>query len=1354
VVGTLKRRNILLTVGLVAVLVLSLFIATENFFLPDPQAAPPEFYVGVQCGYNNVTLCKGLIDKTKNYTNLFIIGATDIAKNSTLLNEVCDYAYDAGLHFSVYFSTVQSYTDLGENITNSYTFPNGTVMQTPSYRSPLPLAWINSSIAKYGDRFLGAYVFDEPGGNQLDEGTFRLVNSGQDYSSTATAFVQNVTSKIQSYLNSSAMIYTADYGLYWFDYQAGYDMVLADLGWNNSRPLQFALCRGAATAQNKDWGAMLTLKYGRDPNNVGSLNDQMGTGAELYSDLVSSYNNGAKCAVVFDYGETGLFPREPYQPYEYGILDEEHFDAMKDFWSYVQNNPGKHGSLKADVVLVLPEAYGFGFRSSEDNIWGLFNGDQWSQKMWSDVNSYLNEYGSRLNIVYDDASFTDAAKNSYNQVIYWSSGNGSDSFPVRNLNTTFGYQTIQQAICAGATSDGQVLSVKPGTYRENLVVNKTLSIVGDDKATTIIDGGNHGTAVSITQNGVKLEGFTVRNSGTNQGAGIYLNSVNNCNIANNNVEANYYGIYLNYSGSNTLRSNAMDGNVYNLGVDGNESSHFINDIDSSNTINGKKVYYLLNAGNFDFNPSTYPDVGYLALINCTGITVQGLNLSGNHNGLLLVGTQNSTITDNEVANCNEGVRLIGSQNNVLRNNRLSGNAYNFWVQNGLVNDADSSNTVNGKPIYYWVNQHDKTVPLDAGYVALINCTGITVQNLDLANNWQSIVLSSTTNSTIKQNQISNSYYGIVLEDASNYNSISANSVTSNVRGIAVSNCNSNSITGDTLSKNQYGAYFRSSNFTALSENTITANTDHGLQFSSGCNNNTLTGNQINNNSIGVEFIDSSSNSIIQNNLANNNRSIQIHGSSSYTNIAENAIANSSCGVEIALDNVISDDYPQYGGSGYTSYSSSIDIYMPPPVTSSHSVTRNILVNNERGILINSANDTNIADNTITGGDYGIALGATFGWIMNYGPMVQTQNDTLKGNTITNSNTGIYLASSNNCSIVENNITKGMNGISLSYSTYNSVVGNVLANMGGIQLTSSSYGNLLKRNSITANTSGFGDDSIDYGTGNVYYSITTGEILSKLQYFVNDVDNSNTLNGKPIYYWVGQSDKTVPSDAACAILVNCTNITVQNLNLTGNFDGIQLVYTHNSTILGNNIQNNTRGIRLLCSSYNTITGNNIVSNGEGIKIEQKSVEGFDPISGTPTTVTVYPSTGNVITGNNLTSNSYGVSIGNNYYGPGTSNEVSGNTYYHNNFINNQNQVNPPSQSSDQPSTANNSWDNGVEGNYWSDYNGTDANHDGIGDSPYQIKARSYNREGGIVYLVVGEDRFPLMHPFSVVTKTQG
>jgi len=418
--GTVKRRNAALAIAIVVLLALSLFFTVENFLLPKNQAlGKSEFYVGVECGYNNATLCKALIDKVKNYSNLFIIGSTDIVKNASLLNDVCDYVYHTGMHFSVYFSPIQDYTDLDENTTISVTLSNGTVPQLPSYQSPSLMAWLKNATSKYGERFLGAYVFDEPGGNQLDGGVQRVANttSEQSYQSMANAFVGNVSAKIRPYLNSNVMIFTSDYGLYWFDYKAGYDAVLAEFGGNNgSRQLQISLCRGAASAQGKDWGIMVTTR---------SDNGQvMESGSELYDDLVLGYNSGAKYAVVFDYA-LGVSPSaqqmEPYQPYENGILRDEHFEALKNFWAYVQQNPSKHGSLKADAALVLPQDFGFGFRNAGDTVWGVFNSDVWSQTMWSDANSYLNQYGTHLDIVYDDPQFISAVKMDYATVIQWTS---------------------------------------------------------------------------------------------------------------------------------------------------------------------------------------------------------------------------------------------------------------------------------------------------------------------------------------------------------------------------------------------------------------------------------------------------------------------------------------------------------------------------------------------------------------------------------------------------------------------------------------------------------------------------------------------------------------------------------------------------------------------------------------------------------------------------------------------------------------------------------------------------------------------------------------------------------------------
>ena len=176
----------------------------------------------------------------------------------------------------------------------------------------------------------------------------------------------------------------------------------------------------------------------------------------------------------------------------------------------------------------------------------------------------------------------------------------------------------------------------------------------------------------------------------------------------------------------------------------------------------------------------------------------------------------------------------------------------------------------------------------------------------------------------------------------------------------------------------------------------------------------------------------------------------------------------------------------------------------------------------------------MANNSITGSNYGIALGTGFGDMTG-----STFNDTLSGNTITNSSTdGIYLLMSSNCSIIENTVGGGQQGIVLSDSANNLLTGNNVSNNTqlGIQLVSSATGNILRNNTMVGNTYGFDDESVNYGIN--------GELVIQIpQYSTNDVDASNTVNGKPIIYWVGQSAETVPLDASCIILVNCTDITV-------------------------------------------------------------------------------------------------------------------------------------------------------------------------------------------------------------------
>jgi parallel beta-helix repeat protein len=132
-------------------------------------------------------------------------------------------------------------------------------------------------------------------------------------------------------------------------------------------------------------------------------------------------------------------------------------------------------------------------------------------------------------------------------------------------------------------------------------------------------------------------------------------------------------------------------------------------------------------------------------------------------------TSTNIITENIITNNQYGIYIAYSPNNMLRNNHLSRNQYNLWVDcllsnqgSAFINDIDTSNTVDGKPVYYWVDEKDKFVPSDAGYVALVRCFNITVQGLNLTRNGQGILLVETNNSKVTGNYITENNYGVAL----------------------------------------------------------------------------------------------------------------------------------------------------------------------------------------------------------------------------------------------------------------------------------------------------------------------------------------------------------------------------------------------------------------------------------------------------------------------------------------------------------------------------------------------------------------------------------------------------------------
>lgn len=226
----------------------------------------------------------------------------------------------------------------------------------------------------------------------------------KDFNEIADRFYLRNKENIQ-FMTNHNRVFTSDYALYWFDYRAGYDVVLAQIGWNNSFSQNIALIRGAANVQGKEWGIILTWKYDTAP--------YLDSGPELLSQMLDAYACGAKYIILFNYYEEGT--DNPY-----GTLKEEHFIALKNFWGNIHDSSRIYESIQATDALFLPKNYGCGMRWEEDRLWGIMEPDANSHKIWATLQRALAEKGLHLDIIYDDLEYD--ITNKYRQVSYWNQG--------------------------------------------------------------------------------------------------------------------------------------------------------------------------------------------------------------------------------------------------------------------------------------------------------------------------------------------------------------------------------------------------------------------------------------------------------------------------------------------------------------------------------------------------------------------------------------------------------------------------------------------------------------------------------------------------------------------------------------------------------------------------------------------------------------------------------------------------------------------------------------------------------------------------------------------------------------------
>lgn len=340
----------------------------------------------------------------------------------------------------------------------------------------------------------------------------------------------------------------------------------------------------------------------------------------------------------------------------------------------------------------------------------------------------------------------------------------------------------------------------------------------------------------------------------------------------------------------------------------------------------------------------------------------------------------------------------------------------------------------------------------------------------------------------------------------------------------------------------------------------------------------------------------------------------------------------------------------------------------------------------------------------------------------------SNSSTVKGNILNGNGITVTQDSSYN-QVVENTIIEG--GIGLSFGSGNIVVNNEARGISIVFSTNIIVGNNRisdeKRDEVNLLYSGEGGgididncDNCDiFGNTverkiigiNIWHctrlnfsnnTLEDNQVGFKLwgcdlQHNLHRIDTTNTIDGKPVYFLVNQSNYQVPTNASWIVAVNCANITVENWVSTPNWDSILFIETRDSKIIRSKLTGNFNAIRFDTVSNSTIFGNQIDNNGYAAFYLDGAVDC-------------------TITENNVVDNYCFFNI---------RHDSANNTFFHNNFIGNW-------TGSAGERDSHNFWDNGLEGNYWEGYNGTDANGDSIGDTPYLIDDYSNS-----------VDRYPLM-----------
>jgi len=518
---------------------------------------------------------------------------------------------------------------------------------------------------------------------------------------------------------------------------------------------------------------------------------------------------------------------------------------------------------------------------------------------YGDIQTAVNNAVNGDTVIIRDGIYTENIK--VNKSITIKSENGTQNCTVKALNPNKAVFSIESnsvnvsgiTVSGAATKEGIYITadncnVSSNDIKSNYCGVKLYHSSNNIIRDNILSENSYGIYSYCSDDNLLQDNYILYNE---EGVNL-LNSRNNL-IDNNNVSFNTYGIIVSSSNHNAVSNNILTKNKHSLEIDTSKENTIIKNIISLN-VNGIRLEFSDNNSIFDNIISSNSEKGiYLFIslfnqlynnsaINCTegfyllnsshnivkenraesnsiGIQLKNtVNTSivknyalNNREGLLLVESSNANTTGNLANSNKKGIHLINMSNSTLTENIALKNSLNFIISGAkdlhFNNTIKKDNLVDRKPVYYIKNAYNLTLngSTNAGVFYCIWCENVTVKDLLMANNSESVffwksndskLMNVTTsnslkgiyfyqsfNNTVEGNDVSSNDFGIYLEKSSK-NEINSTRIYNNINGMHLAQSCSNNVTNCEFTENDVGFYVEMSSSNVFYLNTFKNNT--------------------------------------------------------------------------------------------------------------------------------------------------------------------------------------------------------------------------------------------------------------------------------------------------------------------------------------------------------------------------------------------------------------------------------------------------------------------------------------------------------------------------------------------------